>query len=129
MRELQVFLSATAIFGMSVMLAHGQAPANQAPPLFDVASVKANRSGFRTPGVFRFQPDGSLRVVNMPLRDIIRVAYQLQSYQMDGWPGWLSSEFFDIQAKGNGSPNEDTRRMMLRLLLQTRFKLAAHKQS
>jgi len=25
MRELQVFLSATAIFGMSVMLAHGQA--------------------------------------------------------------------------------------------------------
>ena len=99
MRDLQVFLWATVVAGMSVMVAHGQAPSNQTPPLFDVVSVRANRSGFRTPGVFRFQPDGSLRVVNMPLRDIIRVSYQLQSYQIDGWPGWLSSEFFDIQAK------------------------------
>ena len=110
------------------MLLHGQAP-EQKPLAFVVASIKPNRSGFRTPGVLRFQPGGSLRVVNMPLRDIIRVAYQLQSYQIDGWPGWLSSEFFDIQAKANGRPNEDTCRMMLRSLLQTRFKLAAHKQS
>ena len=110
------------------MLLHGQAP-EQKPLAFEVASIKPNRSGFRTPGVLRFQPGGSLRVVNMPLRDIIRVAYQLQSYQIDGWPGWLASEFFDIQARANGSPDEDTRLMMLRSLLQTRFKLAAHKQS
>jgi uncharacterized protein (TIGR03435 family) len=79
--------------------------------------------------VLRFQPDGSLQVVNMPLRDIIRVAYGLQGYQMDGWPSWLSTEFFDIQAKTSGNPAEDQRRLMLRSMLQTRFKFAAHMQS
>jgi uncharacterized protein (TIGR03435 family) len=95
-------------------------------PQFDVISVKPNHSGFRTPGVFRFLPDGSLRVVNMPLRDIIRVAYKLQNYQMDGWPSWLSSEFFDVQAKASGNPNDDARRMMLRSMLQSRFRFSAH---
>src|SRR5438552_8854844 len=98
--------------------------AQRGAPQFDVVSVKPNRSGFRTPGVFRFQPDGGLRVVNMPLRDVIRVAYGLQSYQMDGWPGWLSSEFFDVQAKAVGSPNPEQRLTMLRSLLEARFKLA-----
>src|SRR5438552_14866809 len=102
--------------------------AQRGAPQFDVVSVKPNRSGFRTPGVLRFQPDGSLRVVNMPLRDIVRVAYGLQSYQMDGWPGWLSSEYFDIQAKASGNPTQEQRLMMLRSLLETRFKLAAHRQ-
>ena len=65
----------------------------------------------------------------MPLRDIVRVAYGLQSYQMDGWPGWLSSEYFDIQAKASGNPTQEQRLMMLRSLLETRFKLAAHRQT
>jgi uncharacterized protein (TIGR03435 family) len=128
-RRLSLLLLIAFMAGAAVMPLLGQAPQDGKPLAFEVASVKTNRSGFRTPGVFRFQPDGSLRVVNMPLRDIIRVAYQLQGYQIDGWPGWLSSEFFDIQAKANGSPTEDTRRLMLRSLLQTRFKLASHKQS
>jgi len=62
----------------------------------------------------------------MPLRDVIRIAYGLQSYQMDGWPGWLSSEFFDIQAKASGATTEEARRAMLRALLQSRFKFEAH---
>src|SRR2546421_12884446 len=103
--------------------------AQRGAPQFDVVSVKPNKSGFRTPGVFRFQPDGSLRVVNMPLRDVVRVAYRLQGYQIDGWPGWLSSEYFDIQAKAAGNPNQEQRLSMLRSLLQTRFKLVTHTQT
>ena len=77
-------------------------------PAFEVASVKPNKSGFCTPGVFRFQPDGSLRVVNMPLRDVIRVAYGLQGYQMDGWPGWLSASFdFDVHYTPDPMPLRD----------------------
>jgi uncharacterized protein (TIGR03435 family) len=126
----QSALLTTLVLGASVAgrLAQAQPPDKRAPT-FEVASVKPNRSGFRTPGVFRFQPDGSLRVVNMPLRDIIRAAYRLQGDQMDRWPGWLSSEYFDIQAKASGSPGEDTRRAMLRSVLQSRFQLIAHLQT
>ena len=113
------------MIAIAALATFGQTPIAR----FDIVSVKPNKSGFRTPGVLRFQPDGGLRVVNMPLRDIIRVAYGLQGYQMEGWPGWLSTEFFDIQAKASGNPTEDQRRLMLRSMLQTRFQFAAHMQS
>jgi uncharacterized protein (TIGR03435 family) len=65
----------------------------------------------------------------MPLRDVIRVAYGLQSFQMNEWPDWLSRSYFDIQAKTSGNPNQDQRLTMLRQLLATRFKLTAHWQT
>jgi len=117
---LRTILIAAAILAMA---------AQRGPSQFEVVSVMPNKSGYRTAGIFRFQPDGSLRVVNMPLRDVIRVAYRLHGYQMDGWPGWLSSEYFDIQAKAAGNPNEEQRLSMLRSLLEARFKLAAHRQT
>jgi uncharacterized protein (TIGR03435 family) len=124
-------MAKSRVLWMVAVICAGCGLSAQTPPsrAFEVASVKPNKSGFRTPGVFRFQPDGSLRVVNMPLRDVIRVAYGLQGYQIDGWPGWLSSEFFDIQAKASGNPNQEQRLMMLRSLLGTRFKLAVHRQT
>jgi uncharacterized protein (TIGR03435 family) len=98
-------------------------------PSFEVASVKPSKSGINAPGVFRFLPDGSLQAENMPLRDVIRVAYRLRSYQTANWPAWISTEYFDIRAKADSNASEEQRLLMLRHLLATRFKLAVRTET
>ena len=78
-----------------------QAPADgaQQPPLaFETASVKPNKSGAEERYI-RMDPGGGLTVVNMQLRELIRWAYQIQSFQLEGGPGWIASDRFDIVAK------------------------------
>ena len=96
---------------------------------FEVASIKPSKSGINAPGVFRFLPDGSLRVENMPIRDVIRAAYRLRSYQMANWPTWTATDYFDIHAKADGNATEEQRLLMLRHLLATRFKLAVRTET
>ena len=121
-------------------VAQGQpgAAAAQGPPLaFETASVKPNKSGAEE-RYFRMDPrGGSLAVVNMQLREMIRFAYQIQSFQLEGGPDWIASERFDVLAKperevpstGAFFDGQDPLRMMLRTLLADRFKLVTHKET
>jgi uncharacterized protein (TIGR03435 family) len=73
-----------------------QAPSPR-PPAFEVASVKPNQSGglgiqINTPGVDRFT------ATNIPLRDLIRFAYDIQDVRLLGGPDWIRSERFDVVA-------------------------------
>ena len=63
---------------MGYTIASAQAPSTPAPA-FEVASVKRNLSG-RIGGSFRVPPAGTLRFTNVPLRMLIRDAYQLDPY-------------------------------------------------
>src|SRR5215216_173399 len=93
------------------------------PPAFEVASVKQNKSA--PPGRFvQRQPGGRFNVTNMPLRELIRFAYQIQSFQLEGGPSWLTSDAWDIVAKADGDPPPvqpggppDPMMLMLRTLL------------
>ena len=106
----------------------GQGP--PAPPWdtphlqFEVASVKVNKSG-PTMMAMRTLP-GSFNVTNLPLRMLIQQAYRLSTYQLVGGPGWLDSERFDIIAKAPEGSRPDQTMLMLRGLLDERFKLKVH---
>jgi len=105
----------------------------QQPPLaFETASVKPNKSGDEE-RFTRVDPGGGLTVVNMQLRELITWAYQIQSFQLEGGPGWIASDRFDILAKPErevpSTGEQDPRRMMLRTLLADRFKLVMHKET
>ena len=140
---------ATAIVAAALFIAavaplravrQGQAPVDGAPqpPLaFETASVKPNKSG-NEERYFRMDPrGGSLAVVNMQLREMIRFAYQIQGFQLEGGPDWIASDRFDILAKperevpstGAFFGGQDPLRMMLRTLLADRFKLVMHKET
>ena len=55
-----------------------QAPSAGAPLIFEVASIKANKSG--APQVMiNMQPGGRFTATNVPLRLLIRNAYRLQT--------------------------------------------------
>jgi uncharacterized protein (TIGR03435 family) len=109
--------------------------AQDAPPAFEVASVRPNNSG---EGFVRFgrQPGGRFTATNVPLRELIRFAYQVQPFQIEGAPGWAASERFDIVAKAEGDPPlslpggpPDAMALMMRTLLAERFKLKLHNET
>lgn len=97
-------------------------PANAA---FDVASVKPSTTkssgGGITPG-----PTG-LTASNVTLLFCMRIAYDVQDYQVSG-PNWLSAEQYDIVAKTGAPVNQDQLRLMLRTLLAERFRLVLHRE-
>ena len=94
-------------------------------PEFEVASVKPNKSGSEIIGI-RFPGVGQFNVINMPLREMIRFAYDLQPMQIEGGPDWMSSDRFDIVAKAEGRPTMPQVHAMLRSLLAERFALRTH---
>jgi bla regulator protein blaR1 len=98
-------------------------PATNAPT-FEVASVKPNTSG---PGRMggRGGP-GRVDFMNMPLRRLIRQAYDIHETQIIGGPDWLDAQGFDVTATFVGDQSPDRRRAMMQTLLRDRFKLAFH---
>ena len=106
--------------------------AQQAPPApagetasFEVASVKPNKSGASN-AVPSSRANGSYSVSNVALKSIIANAYEVRIFQIAGDPAWLTSERFDIIARGREGTPDRLRPAMLRTLLAERFKLAAH---
>jgi uncharacterized protein (TIGR03435 family) len=105
---------------------------------FEVASVKANKSG-DTNGNLRLLPGGRVNASNMPVRPIITFAYQLAQYQLIGGPGWLSSDRYDLVAKMEqdvalatiipGASTPSPMQVALRNLLEERFKLKVHHET
>jgi uncharacterized protein (TIGR03435 family) len=65
---------------------------------FEVASIKPDNTG-DGPIEMGTQPGGRLTMVNVPLRLLIRNAYQVQDCQIVDAPKWISDERFDILVK------------------------------
>jgi uncharacterized protein (TIGR03435 family) len=106
------------------------------PPQFEVASIKPNKSGDGRV-MIGMQPGGRFTATNVPLRMLIRNAYQLQDSQLVGGPDWITNERYDISAKAEdgvvsgpqppmGQPGPI--QLMLRALLAERFKLVVHNE-
>jgi uncharacterized protein (TIGR03435 family) len=108
------------------LTAIGSSPATQSPsPLrFEVASVK--RSTSNAPGFTMMPEPGRFSATNVPLRFIIMAAVRVPAYGLEGGPGWINSERYDIQASNaDGAPLQQWPER-LRSLLNERFNLATH---
>ena len=110
--------AALVIGGLSVAGPFG-ALAQDVPLRFDVASVKPNNSGEL--GV-RFGLQGSrFSATNAPLREIIRVVYDVPELQLIT-PDWAADERFDITATAEGTHTREQVFAMAKTLLADRFK-------
>jgi uncharacterized protein (TIGR03435 family) len=120
-------LLAVCTLASATLAAQSPAPAAPSSPAFEVASVKRNTSSdaFISIG---FQP-GRLIFTNMPVRQLIVRAYQIQPFQLIGGPSWLQSDRFDITTKAEGTPTGPEQNLMLQTLLAERFKLKVHKET
>jgi uncharacterized protein (TIGR03435 family) len=128
-------IGAAAAMAFSPPILSGLASQEEPLPAFEAASVKQNKDAPRGQFVRR-QPGGRFTATNMPLRDLIRFAYQVQNFQLEGGPSWLTTDRWDIVAKAEGDPPPvqpggppDRMMLMLRALMADRFKLVVHRET
>lgn len=124
--------SAMPKFVVFSLIAGAALSAQQAPPAgagesasFEVASVKPNTSRISN-ALPPARGNGSYSASNVALKSVIANAYDVRIFQIEGGPDWLTSERFDIIARGREGTPDRLRSAMLRALLAERFKLAAH---
>lgn len=110
--------------------------AQDVPTRFEVASIKLNKSGESLAGLRRI-PGGRFEATNIQLDTLIAFAYQLQPFELQGGPPWLTTDRWDIFAKIDGDPppaptgaqTPDMTRLAIRELLADRFKLSMHRET
>ena len=96
----------------------------QAPPAFETTSVKPNRSMHN--GISnRFSP-GSARWTNVSLDALIEDLYRIKDYQLEGAPGWIKSDRWDIEGKAASPASTPEMYVMMKALLADRFQLRFH---
>ena len=66
---------------------------------FEVASIRRNTSGDTNMRVR--MPADRFEATNIQIRELIRIAYSFQSFQLAGGPEWLTTERYDIVAKAD----------------------------
>ena len=136
-------LRLTVLIGSAASLqidsrAQEAAPASQAvlQPAFDTVSVHmSQQNDMRTEHIDNPSRRGYLRAVNVNLKSLMEIAYDLPDLRMFGGPSWLTSAKFSVEAKADPSVNErlaalpseqakEAKRKMIAALLVQRFKLA-----
>jgi uncharacterized protein (TIGR03435 family) len=91
----------------------------------EVVSIKPTPPG-TAGGSFGSRPGGGVVTVNMPMRSLISLAYELtDSNAIEGAPEWFFREGFDVNAKYAGQPTPDQTRAAWRAVFAERFKLKA----
>jgi uncharacterized protein (TIGR03435 family) len=116
----------------------------QASGGFEVASIKPSDPSARGSSI-GIAPGGILRGRNVTLKSLIQQAYDVRDFQISGGPGWIGTEGYDIEAKGNGpvvseedlvkmtdaQRNQFQQQMLSRLrsLLADRFQLKIHQET
>jgi uncharacterized protein (TIGR03435 family) len=120
---------AVAVLLWSTTTLAQSADATAQPARFEVASVKLHTSDDGRVMMVA-QPGGRFVALNVPLRHIIRTAFQLQDDQIVGGPDWLDTDRFDIEARAANMPGVPSIELltMLQSLLAERFKLTTHRE-
>ena len=106
----------------------------QAPPAFEVASIRVHSSQSGDRG--GPQVAGNRVALTGNLNQLVMYAYDLKSYQISGGPGWVThpstdSDYYDISAKAEGTKvlTRARARLLLQTLLTDRFRLRLRRET
>jgi uncharacterized protein (TIGR03435 family) len=116
-----------------------------AAPTFEVAAIKLCNSGEVRKSANKAGPGRSgansspdrLSINCQTVRNFVRTAYVLDGrfnpfldIPIEGGPAWIDSERYQIVAKAEGTPGQETMSgAMLRALLEDRFKMKVHRET
>ncbi len=94
-----------------------------------MASVKPNASGSNDL-LMRPPVDGRFTATNVTLKMLIALAYKVRQVEIFGGPAWITSDRYDINARAaDVQVSGDQSRLMLRRMLEDRFKLMLHRET
>ncbi len=100
----------------------GQAPA--AKPEFEVADIRQNKTDEN--GRANILPGGQIGVRNLPMKEFLKFAYDVQDDGILGGPAWFDTDRFDVTGKATPGTPDEVLRLMLQNFLAKEFKLTAH---
>lgn len=109
------------------MVAVGLAQSPGSRPEFQVASSKPHLGNDRRIALGAPSP-GRFHAIGATLKMLTTYAYGVQDYQITGVQNWMSSDRYDIEAKGEEEP-ESKAFERLQPLLEDRFKLKVHRET
>ena len=100
------------------------------PREFDVASIRPSTAAPNAGTSFNVFEGGRIRIVNEPVKLLIRTAFQLQDSQIAGGPAWIDTDRYDLEAKTGRpeKPGPGQISPMLQSLLAERFQLKFHRE-
>jgi uncharacterized protein (TIGR03435 family) len=103
--------------------------AADAKAVFEVATIKPSNPAAQ--GKLFTIKGRQILTINTSLADVVTMAYGLHVRQLVGAPSWMESDKYDItgQPEGQGMPNQNQMREMLRALVEDRFKLTTHRET
>jgi uncharacterized protein (TIGR03435 family) len=122
---------------MNLPAGRAQSATASPPAKFEVASIKPCKGDGGPEG----SSPGRLNLGCRSVIDLIRSAYvfyvdghfhlgYVDRVPIEGGPGWINSERYDINAKAEGTPGEGMMQgPMLQALLERRFKLKVHRET
>ena len=128
----------TVFLSLLALLTAPTSPAQSIPPAFDVASIKLNSNCQPASGGRAGISPRNLALPCVSLRALIRLAYGdmlvgagmgARLMEVQGGPGWLDTERYDVLAKSEGSAAGQSVAPMLQTLLEERFKVKVHKEA
>jgi uncharacterized protein (TIGR03435 family) len=120
-------ITAVSVVAIAVLLAdYVTVEAQGDRPVFEVASVKPNKSG--TNLVTATSNATQVIFENVPLDVIISQSFRMRDSFIFGMPGWARQERFDILARTSKPASVAEQGQMLQNLLADRFGLVAHKE-
>jgi uncharacterized protein (TIGR03435 family) len=120
-----------ALFVVIAAVTLAQTPGSEKKAEFEVASIKPStvKDGSFT---YEFPPGGRFSGRNLTVQNLLRIAYELQDYQISGSQGWITSAGFDIEARAAASTGNLSRQQVLEMvqaLLADRFHLVLHRET
>jgi uncharacterized protein (TIGR03435 family) len=120
---------------LSTSLLAAQSPDTR--PHFEGVSIKLSAAAGKPSSSWNAR---ELRTRNTTLRTLIQMAYQVRDFQITGGPAWLNSEQYDVATTSSAIPEGLTTKesrlklmeemhLMLRSLLEDKFKLKIHRET
>lgn len=94
---------------------------------FEVVSVKPGDPA--DPSSSSRTTAGGLQMRNTTLNNLVRGAYRLNEFQLEGGPKWVGSQRFNIDAKMPAGVAREQIPLMMQALLADRFKLVFHRET
>ena len=116
----------SAVSGVSIVAQQpspSAAPADS--PRYDVVSIKRNAQ-VEAGGSIQTLPDGTLVLINQPIRSLLSGAAPVRVRDVVGYPSWVANERYDITLKPPAGSTPQQRAEMQRTMFAERMNLLAH---
>jgi uncharacterized protein (TIGR03435 family) len=115
--------------GASLVLLGSSVFGQTSAPAFEVVSINPRAAGDAMLPPAQAPPPNRFVRANATLVDLVRYAFGLQEFQVDGGPAWVRSNRYEVTATASSPPPTDQMRLLVQRMLHDRFALKTHTET